>query len=67
MRPAAATLARVQDDARFVFGYGSLLWRPDFSHQERVVACLRGMSRRFWQGSPDHRGPTAMPRAAWSR
>jgi cation transport regulator ChaC len=44
-----------------VFGYGSLLWRPGFPHRERVVACLPGMGRRFWQGSPDHRGHPADP------
>jgi cation transport regulator ChaC len=51
----------VQDGARFVFGYGSLLWRPEFAHDERRIGCLRGMSRRFWQGSPDHRGRPDAP------
>lgn len=51
----------MSDGARFVFGYGSLLWRPDIPHAERVVACLRGMARRFWQGSPDHRGRPHAP------
>src|SRR5262249_7752825 len=59
--PSAATLRRVQGGARFVFGYGSLLWRPGLSHDERLVACLRGASRRFWQGSPDHRGRPDAP------
>jgi cation transport regulator ChaC len=47
--------------AHWVFGYGSLLWRPGFPHRERVVASLAGMGRRFWQGSPDHRGRPAEP------
>jgi cation transport regulator ChaC len=45
---------------RWVFGYGSLVWRPAFDHLERAPAYLRDFARRFWQGSPDHRG---IPRA----
>ena len=47
--------------ARWIFGYGSLLWRPDFPYLERVAALLRGRCRRFWQGSPDHRGRSDSP------
>jgi len=51
----------MHDGARWVFGYGSLVWRPAFPHVERRRANLRGWARRFWQGSPDHRGVREAP------
>jgi cation transport regulator ChaC len=45
----------------WIFGYGSLLWRPAFPFTERRPAMLTGWVRRFWQGSPDHRGRPELP------
>jgi cation transport regulator ChaC len=49
------------DGDLWIFGYGSLVWRPAFEHAERRPGYLRGWARRFWQGSTDHRGTPAAP------
>jgi len=57
----SATLRSVSGRERWIFGYGSLVWRPAFEHLERAPGFIRGYARRFWQGSPDHRGVRERP------
>jgi glutathione-specific gamma-glutamylcyclotransferase len=45
----------------WIFGYGSLIWRPSFEFAHVRPALLRGWQRQFWQGSPDHRGTSMAP------
>lgn len=40
----------------WIFGYGSLVWKPDFKYQRSMVGYIQGYKRRFWHGDNFHRG-----------
>ncbi|HVI32682.1 gamma-glutamylcyclotransferase [Phenylobacterium sp.] len=48
-------------DEHWVFGYGSLMWRPGFDFVERKPATLHGRKRAFCIYSVHHRGTYERP------
>jgi cation transport protein ChaC len=55
--------ANVDDAAEdlWVFGYGSLIWRPGFEYIERMPARVVGLHRSLCVYSFDHRGTPEQP------
>ena len=49
------------DDDLWVFGYGSLIWRPGFDYLDRVPAHTIGLHRSLCVYSFDHRGTPERP------
>ncbi len=49
------------DGHLYVFGYGSLLWKPGFEHAGAHPALLRGYHRRFCLWSREYRGTPEAP------
>ena len=46
---------------RWVFGYGSLMWRPGFAFEDRAPGRLDGLRRAFCIYSVHHRGTPERP------
>ncbi|XP_053967948.1 putative glutathione-specific gamma-glutamylcyclotransferase 2 [Anastrepha ludens] len=49
------------EDDVWIFGYGSLIWKPDFPFIDRKRGFIRGYRRLFYQNSIDHRGTKSRP------
>ncbi|CAG5928206.1 unnamed protein product [Menidia menidia] len=45
----------------WIFGYGSLVWKPDFKYKRSEVGYIQGYKRRFWHGDNFHRGNDETP------
>ncbi|XP_069014597.1 glutathione-specific gamma-glutamylcyclotransferase 1 [Embiotoca jacksoni] len=45
----------------WIFGYGSLVWKPDFKYKRSEVGRIQGYKRRFWHGDNFHRGNDELP------
>ncbi|MCP5088264.1 MAG: gamma-glutamylcyclotransferase [Rhodobacteraceae bacterium] len=49
------------NDGFWVFGYGSLVWKPEFEFVDRQIARLDGYARSFCMWSIHHRGTEEKP------
>ncbi len=49
------------DKGFWVFGYGSLMWNPEFTYDARLPATLTGFARSFCMWSLHHRGSPEVP------
>ncbi|XP_056282710.1 glutathione-specific gamma-glutamylcyclotransferase 1-like [Pseudoliparis swirei] len=45
----------------WIFGYGSLVWKPDFAFKMSKIGFIKGYKRRFWHGDTFYRGDEEKP------
>lgn len=45
----------------WIFGYGSLVWKPNFPYKRSKVGHIMGYKRRFWHGDDFYRGSKEKP------
>ncbi|XP_041132485.1 glutathione-specific gamma-glutamylcyclotransferase 1 [Polyodon spathula] len=50
-----------EESSLWIFGYGSLVWKPDFKFSRSKIGYINGYSRKFWHGDTFHRGNREMP------
>lgn len=53
--------SKIDPNNYWVFGYGSLIYKPPPHTEVRVPGYITGYVRRFWQSSNDHRGTPEAP------
>ncbi|KPP64231.1 cation transport regulator-like protein 1-like [Scleropages formosus] len=51
----------VNEKSLWIFGYGSLVWKPDFKFKRSKIGYIQGYKRRFWHGDNFYRGDDLMP------
>ncbi|XP_078134203.1 glutathione-specific gamma-glutamylcyclotransferase 1-like isoform X1 [Sander vitreus] len=59
MKPRDVIINEISD--LWIFGYGSLVWKPDFAYKRSKVGCIKGYKRRFWHGDDFYRGDKENP------